>query len=243
MTALNFYRKTSLDWKSRNYVDLETQLVTVRPYADWESPWDFVCNDYKRGQNCRHAQDFCEMYNMIPPFCWNCWKVVVKPGKHSELIALLNLMCDMAEADNTVWCKCGIEVRNYVPGLYGGYFYTDSKEMGLRRLEQVRKLVSNDLMIDIPVYLKRACTEFENKLGDSEKWKLHKDAETLQNHFFSNMAEINKADQQPRIIKLQVHQWWIDFGWKFGSEEDRKEIEIGYNEGLPIHPQPRKYEE
>jgi len=241
LNRTNFYRHTSKEWKKRNYISLETQKVTANGFSDWNTPWDFVNNDKKRGMWCRRAQELAEMYNMIPPFCINCWKIVVKPRKHSELILLRNIQREMAENDPDCWCKCGIELRNYVPGLYGGYFYTDSKEMGINRYKQVRENVPEH----IPVILKRYCTEFEMRCGDSidtEK-RQPEDVEELQKFYFAHIDEPLIMQAQPKLIKLEVYQGWIDWGWKFGSEEDRSEIERTYNDGKPLYPQPRKYEE
>jgi len=244
MSSLNFYRRASPEWKLQHYIDSETSKITTKPTADWESPWDFINNDPKRTNQCRDAQDFFKMYDMVPPFCIDCWKVVVKPQKHSELIALRNLQIEMAAEDPECWCKCGIELRTYVPGLYGGYFYTNSKEAGLKRLDQVRKKVCQcDMDPNVPIILKRYCTEFEIKLGDTAKYKMPDNAEALEEYYLSTLAKRTYMKPQPELIKLEVHMGWIDFGWKFGTPEDRKEIEDTYNDGKPLHPKPRTYEE
>lgn len=244
MKMLNFYRRASSEWKRKNYIDTKTHKITIDSSLIWDIPWDMVNNDPVRHKNCRHSQDLFEMYHMVPPFCYDCWKVVVRPRTHAELISLRNLQREMATEDPDVWCKCGIELRTYVPGLYGGYFYTNSKEDGLKRLQQVRKRIKYNTTIgDVPVYLKRYCTEFEKELGDSAKYEMPESAEKLQEFYLSHMAEIDFPCQQPKLIKLEVYQGWIDFGWKFGTPEDRKEIEEIYNDGKPLYPIPRTYEE
>jgi len=243
LNRMNFYRQTSKEWKQRNYICPETHKIMVNQYSEWNTPWDFVNNDPKRVAWCRAGQDLAEMYQMVPPFCVSCWKVVVKPQKHSELIQLRDIQREMALEDPAVWCKCGIEQRPYVPGLYGGYFYTDSKEDGLNRLEQVRDVLWSKIP-DIPICLKRYCTEFEKSLGDSidtEK-RNPKDAQDIQDFYLAHLKKTQVHPQQPRIIKLEVYQGWIDWGWKFGTDEDRKEIEDTYNDEKPLYPKPRTYE-
>lgn len=183
------------------------------------------------------------MYKFVPSMCRNCWKVVVKPRKHSELIKLRNLQREMAEADPKCYCKCGTEHRSYVSGLYGGFFYTDSKEDGLDRLDQVRCLVSC-ISDAIPVILKRYCTEFEMEIGDSAltEEKLPEDADEIEKFYMAHLDDTPRNPQQPRLIKLEVYQGWIDYGWKFGSPEDRKEIEETYLDGKPLFKPPRTYE-
>lgn len=239
LNRINFYRHMPADWKAKHYINVKTHKITSNDYGNWESVWDYVNNDPKRETYCVHAQNFAKAYNMVPPFCVSCWKVVAKPRKLSELFRLCDLMYAMGKEDEAVWCKCGTEHRSYVPGIYGGYFYTDSKSDGLKRLVKVRSI------IDMPVVLKRYCTEFERALGDSidTEERQPEDAKELQDFFFAHLGQSETIGQQARLIKLEVYQGWIDFGWKFGSPEDRKEIEDTYNDGKPLYPKPRTYEE
>ena len=103
----------------------------------------------------------------IPGHCRNCYKVVVRPKTVKQLFALERLQMKLGYQS-----KCGIEVRDYTPALYGGYFYTQGLEAGRERYQQVRAAVDadQDLGEDVDVYLKRACTEMERKYGDSDQW-------------------------------------------------------------------------
>ncbi|NIS52984.1 MAG: hypothetical protein GWN94_18065, partial [Phycisphaerae bacterium] len=80
---------------------------------------------------------------------------------------------DLSEENPKCWCKCGWEDRDWVHGNYGGYFYCNSKEVGLQRLETVRNAVRKnvDYGDKIDIFLKRYCTEFELKWGDSAKYE------------------------------------------------------------------------
>lgn len=242
LNRLNFYRHTTAEWRQRNYVDLKSHKVDYHKHADWETPWDYVNNDPKR-KICRRLQDFFMMYNFPPSMCRNCWKVVVKPQKHSELIKLRDIQRDMATDDPMVWCKCGTDLRSYVPGIYGGYFYTDSKDAGLDRLDQVRKIV-RERIGNVSVILKRYCTEYEIEIKDSIETedKLPVDHQEIEKFYLYHLSESDTQNIQPAIVKLEVYQGWMDFGWKFGTPEDRKEIEDTYNNGKPLHIKPRTYE-
>lgn len=242
LNRINFYRHTTHEWKRINYVSLHSHKVTFNAHSDWETPWDYVNNDPKR-KICRRLQEFFMMYHFPPSMCRDCWKVVVKPSKHSELIKLRNLQRKMATEDPNVWCKCGTDHRSYVPGIYGGYFYTDSRDAGLNRLDQVRELVKKEIG-DIPVILKRYCTEYELEIKDSLDTDkvVPQDASELEQFYLANLDDTGAKNIQPKLIKLEVYQGWIDFGWKFGTPEDRKEIEETYNNGKPLHILPRTYE-
>lgn len=244
LKRVNFYRLASPDWKRKNYIDTQTHKVTNDSSVLWSVPWDYINNDSKRQTLCRHAQDLFQMYALVPPFCVGCFKIVVKPERLSQLFLLRDLMYEMAEEDPTVWCKCGIEQRMYVPGLYGGYFYTDDRETWRKRYDEVRERVTQRIG-DISVVMKRYCTEFEKELGDSieTEERQPEDAQRVQDFYFHHLdLEKEGLGYQPALVKLEVYQAWIDWGWKFGSEEDRKEIEDTYNSGKPLYPKPTTYE-
>ena len=119
-----------------------------------DPPWIYV----------KTANARCDLYNKvfyqhlghIHSRCRDCWKVVARPRTVVELFDLYELQREMG-----VPCKCGIEPRESVNGLYGGYFYNRGPEEGFERYKQVRKAVDEQISPDMGVILKRMCTEFE----------------------------------------------------------------------------------
>jgi len=95
-----------------------------------------------------------------------CYKVVVG-------IETLEQVHKMAEwQHSTGWaCKVGAERRNYTQRKWGAYFYCRGVEAGRERYKEVREWVDENLGKDVKVFLKRGCTEFEQHMGDSDKWE------------------------------------------------------------------------
>ncbi len=169
---------------------------------------------------------------IMPSSCLDCWKVVVRPKNVKELICLL----EIEETLTKRCCKCGIEVREYVSALYGGYFYNRSKEEALDCLDDVRILVSENIGPHVPVFLKRYCTEFEMSFGPSDQIE-----ETLGRGYFIHPDQgkvpvmsvgdmrvwENIAEQlfdldpgssiQAPFIKQHVIRTWFDFAWSHGD--------------------------
>lgn len=98
----------------------------------------------------------------IPSECMDCYKVVVRPESYDELLELKGIMENLDFPG-----KCGIEKRESVDALYGGYFYCNGIEEGLKRLDQVRDALKETKMT---AFLKRSCTEYERDFGPSDKW-------------------------------------------------------------------------
>ena len=228
-------------FQAEGYI-VDPETYNVRPMVrqiSWDTQWDYVNADPKRC--CNYLQMLAKHKKFVPSFCENCWKVVVKPRTLRELYQLRNLQREMVARDKNCWCKCGIEERFWVPGLYGGYFYTDSFEQGAERYAQVRTNVDRVISPDVPVILKRYCTEFEIELGDSAAYKRPEFADKVEEVFYSMIGNPPKNRRQPMRYKQHVYFKWQCFGWKWGTPEDRREIEQDWNNGDSYYPIPRTY--
>lgn len=213
----------------------DKKITPVFHSVSSDVPWVYVRPNNTRECNFWHQIVF-ETYGLFPTGCLNCWKVVVRPRTVKELFML-------HEYQNNVYdnfCKCGIEVRKYVFGNYGGYFYNDSLEQGMDCYRRVREDITKFISPNIPVILKRACTEYEMKYGDSRKWEeLITDAmfqriEMLKanidlNEIENNESQMNKEGisySQPPFVKVAVMRLWLEHAYSLGDE-----TALEFNEG------------
>jgi len=166
----------------------KTKKVTVV-----ESAWAFTNMPKSKtaGEVCHRIHQYMfPKLGIIPILCHDCFKVVVKPKTVVQLFELQKLQKKL-----NLPSKCGIELRNYVPNLYGGYFYNKGIEEGRKCYELVRKRVSERISPDIEVLLKRGCTEFEMKHGPSDKWAIGIDQKKLEDEFNKRYVEENDTTQ------------------------------------------------
>lgn len=207
--------------------------LTVQRSVAHETPWVHV----------KHAMDLdCETWHhimfdvvfkqlgkkWIPSKCQQCWKVVVRP---TTLVGLHALEAIQRRMD--VPSKCGIEIRDSVHGLYGGYFYTHSLEEGLNRYKQVRAEVDADSMLgpDIKVILKRACTEYEMLCGPSNEWTVSPEQMQVEEEINNYVVRDLMAQQQPRHIQDHVRRKWIEFAYSCADP-----TYVAFTGGEPIYP-------
>ena len=160
--------------------------------------------------------------------CHNCFKVVIRPPTLRSLFALMDLQKRMGRPS-----KCGIEIRDTVFGLYGGYFYNWGLDAGLECYEAVRAAIDAEpeLGPDVPIILKRACTEFEMLCGPSDKWEISEkqiELESLVNRWF--VRDI-KHRTQPEHAIANVHRKWIEWAYACGDPTYAE-----YTNGKPVHP-------
>ena len=216
------------------YIDVDGKIKIPMSGAEPQTPWIHPRCDHNRDCGLWHAIMF-NHYGFIPSQCFECWKIVVSPRTLKELWQLLELQEDKWEGP----CKCGIEVRDITPRIYGGYFYNDSLDEGQENYRKVRKLVDELISPDVPIILKRACTEFEMKFGPSNNWKLQpgqlEKEEAITNLF--DRQDQASWEQVP-AVRPRVMRAWIQWAFKHG---DMTYLE--FNGNKPLYPETVKYHE
>lgn len=180
------------------------------------APWIYV--NPSPDIHCSWWTDMRDMGKFIPTKCMNCYKVVVRPRTLQELMQLYQMQLKMVEKDPECYCKCGIETRPYVFGNYGGYFYNRGLKQGLEKYKQVRENVNKEISPDVPVTLKRYCTEFERDFGPSPFYKQPEDAKRfealIEKHAIIDKIKVDNSD--PMIVRMMRR--WIQHAWSVGDE-------------------------
>lgn len=209
------------------------KIDCTQPALQWNMPWIFAAKAPERACVMWFKIMFSK-FGMLPIWCrQNCWKVAVKPRTIEELFSLKELQMRLG-----VPSKCGIETRETVFGDYGGYFYINSQEEGFDMLDRIRAEVAACISPDIPIHLKRGCTEFEYAFGPSDQWKKptvqeHKNEDTIRGCFLSPAID----SLQPKHLQNYICQKWIHWAWDRGDPTVTK-----FNKGEPLFPYGVKYE-
>jgi len=191
----------------------------------WDTPWHHV----KQGErtNCHFWNTimFQHLFKKVPQSlkkgrawvpigCQSCFKIVVRPQTLRGLFALEALQERLGYES-----KCGIELRPHVFGLYGGYFYTRSLQEGHERYAEVRAEVdkTQDLGPDVPVILKRGCTEMEFETGPSDQWLVYPEQIEVEQLIEQKINHDLVMRGQPQHGVHFVHGRWIRFAYQWGD--------------------------
>jgi hypothetical protein len=172
-------------------------------------------------------------FKIITPRCLQCWKVVVTPRTFDELMKLKAM-----EAYMDVPSKCGIEMRDYTPKFYGGYFYNNSFEEGRACLEEVKKNTKEFIGPEVAdeVILKRGCTEYEMVVGPSPYWHITEEQEGLY-EIAQSLIDVPRGAHVQDILQQRMVQikWFL---WAhMNGDMSYKE----YNGGKALFPGYVKY--
>ena len=102
-------------------------------------------------------------------------------------------------------------------GNYGGYFYFNSQKEGLDAFDDIRNMVSADISPDVDVFLKRGCTEYEQRYGDSSGWAINPDQKQVEEDILSKLVFPDVEYYQSDIEKESVLQRWVEFAYDRGD--------------------------
>ena len=155
----------------------------------------FETQIYRRNSidlNCkRHHKAFNDL-NVIPKFCFNCFKIQIEPKNVFELFKLFLIFDELKLSKNNTR-KCLVELRPNISGIYKGLIYCTGMEEAEKILKDItptlKKLIDNNIMIKI----KRGCSEF------AEKYKEYKEINKDKPNF---MKYKNEWKEKERIFDI-----------------------------------------
>ena len=110
--------------------------------------------------NCdRHKKAF-HNHNIIPKYCFTCFKVQIELNAVSELVKLFFIFDQLVLPNNNIR-KCFVELRQKIKGSYKALIYCSSMDDAYEVSKIVNsylvKILNNKFKLDI----KRGCTEFD----------------------------------------------------------------------------------
>lgn len=219
LVALVGARTLTIGSKGKMKVNVEP-IATISPWYQTKTCTNRVCALYH--------EIFFRHFAFIPKFCRNCWKIVFtthhEPDKQkvSDLFRMRDFIEQLA-----VPGKVGCDTRIYTPSRYSGFIYSDSFDDG-EKYYQLFEPRFRELFPDGKVILKRACTEYEHRFGDSKEWdKLEAKWNALEDYlmffiephdepYFSGLIEHTSAD---------TFRFWIDYAHGIGDESWKEALE------------------
>ena len=166
--------------------------------------------------NCKRHFEVFNNFNVIPEFCFNCYKVQVEPKNIIDLLKLYILFDNVNLKKNNTR-KCFIEVRPEIGGLYKGLIYC----RGIDEAEQIENLLTPIVKTVIdnktPIAIKRGCSEFAISYP---KFKDKKNAMNYENSWKEkeNIIDKQRTKEDNIILKdtitgLTVNDFLIMRNW------------------------------
>jgi len=245
-TKRDFYNPFMQHNPNYHYRDADGKLDHIRrPHPD--PPWFYTKTIPLQNCHFYHKVLFTILYQQqkVPVNCQKyCIKTVVAPRNLEEVVwtYLLQRQLDLAS-------KVGSEVnRENSNKLWGAYWYSRTWEAGHERYKQIKAIydraepqrgiilgcpVEVNLLgkeeakelgfpEEVPIILKRACTEFEQHCGPSSKWTWDEEQEEKEklalDAFVSDQQSFTQNDYQRGTLFSR----WIHEAYRVGDESYKK---------------------
>lgn len=189
----------------------------------WENPHPGGCT--------RHLMVF-DRFNIIPRYCFNCYKVLIEPRTVVELFKLM-MVFEKLDLPNDNTRKCMVECREKISGTYKGLIYCRGIEEGNAVHKIVREVVTEEISGKIPVTLKRGCSEYalsypeyaQTKQGATamsykEEWQEYEDIADKQMIIDIDPAAKNYTFNSPTYTSEDAHIMltWLKYAATIGDK-------------------------
>ena len=179
--------------------------------------------------NCKRHMTIFNKFNVIPKFCFGCYKVQVEPRSILELIKLVVVFDQIKLVENNTR-KCMIEMRSEISGFYKGLIYCSSLDEAFQVANYLEIVVKENIRPGMPVVVKRGCSEYPisfpdykaiNKSGPqlmnyNEDWKsIEEDYDSLSS--IKSNKIITPSLSGLNLQDVLIIRNWIDYAKGIGD--------------------------
>jgi hypothetical protein len=166
-----------------------------------------------------------------PVGCEACYKIKVAPRTLRELVA------GYETATRTpCMSKWGVELFNpHSQAIYAGYFYFTGLEAARAQFPVIRKMVDEHPKLgpEVPMIIKRGCTNYEVALGPSDKYSFRPELREVEAYFKSRFRP---AEPSPKTLAEVLYGQWTPFAFRIGDD-----TYLDFTGGKPLYPKPVTY--
>ena len=161
----NYINKKSFEYSSKEFIKdeeikkifTETNNIIKTNIKDIEFNETQIYRRIDARLKCDRHKKIFNKYNVIPEYCFGCFKVQIEPASVLDLIKLY-IIFDHLDLNNIK--KCMIELRPNISGKYKGIIYCKSLTEAEQIHNQLNILISQNFKKIINSNIKRGCSEF-----------------------------------------------------------------------------------
>tara|TARA_B100000902_G_C27231223_1_gene874929 strand:+ start:8 stop:1318 length:1311 start_codon:yes stop_codon:yes gene_type:complete len=159
----NFYDEKNIKLileKSNEFINnLENNIFTYETQIFRKNLQNLNCS--------RHFKVF-NKFNIIPKYCFACYKVIFHVSNVVNLIKLYFLFDNLNLKNNNIR-KCIVETRKNIEGNYKGYIYCKGLKDAQEVYKNVKEIVVNENLKDFKISIKHGCSEYYKIFPEFEK--------------------------------------------------------------------------
>ena len=179
---------------------------------------------------CRRHKKVVETKNIIPAFCFSCFKVEVNIHTLGDLIILYSYFSTLKLPENNIR-KTMVELRKEFPGFYKGLIYSQN----LSDAQSILNLLDHELSLllkgEFNIKIKRGCSEYPSIMPNFDKVSIEAlnacgyppDWAQIENAFDDKVGKIETVlENFPSIASFNLFDFlifrnWIGYGLGIGD--------------------------
>ena len=193
--AHNELNKIEIKYNNQEFIsdnDIKILLIKTNNILDkYLDKFEFDrVQTYRETQLSPHCNRHLKIFktkNIIPEYCFGCYKIQVDVKNIIDLIKLY-LIFDQFKFTNNNTRKCMIELRPNVQGNYKGLIFCDSISESEIILKELSKVLQKNFNKELNCKIKRGCSEYAVKYPDynrldSDAMKYNTDWKNIEENF------------------------------------------------------------
>lgn len=178
---------------------------------------------------CKRCMALFNDYDVIPKYCFDCYKVLITVQSVLQLFKLLMLFDKIELSDNNSR-KCMIDSRRLSSDVYKGFVYC----RGLDEAKDICKIIDQSVSTNISptatVIVKRGCSEYSAKYPEYTKYESYdfqyKDSWTFYEEyvdkywiFYDQYLDTYDEDGKGTdpMREILAFQWWLRYAATIGD--------------------------
>lgn len=151
-----------------------------------------------RNLNCkRHFKVFNE-FNIIPKFCFSCYKIQINLTNVLDLIKLYFIF-DNLDLENNNIRKSIVEIRENIKGNYKGYIYCGGLTEAQIIKKKINRVINENKFNNYEIKIKHGCTEFYKSYPKYEEINFNGDQEFGYNNDWKEKEDIIDKREPTRL--------------------------------------------
>ena len=187
--------------------------------------------------NCRRHFKIFNEFNIIPKYCFGCYKIQINLKTVVDLIKLF-LIFDKIKLKRNNIRKCIIENRNKIQGNYKGYIYCKEIAEAETIRKMINKMISQENIGVDNITLKHGCSEFYESYSEFKKINPTSEKQMKYDNKWKSFEEIidsrepKRIDEDKKIFSKSIEginlsdiliiNNWISYAQIIGDESYKK---------------------
>ncbi len=165
--------KIDFDYSSSKKIDIDaiklffnkSNNLVNQNLKDLKTSQSQIFRSNNKDLKCKRHWNIFKKFEVIPKFCFSCFKVTIELKNVVDLIKLYIIFDNIILPTNNIR-KCAIEKRANIKGFYKGLVYCDSLEEAKLIQLKLKKIIEKNIDHNIEPKLQRGCSEFGIRYPD-----------------------------------------------------------------------------